>query len=481
MNETEIRSRLRQAIGDTDYPPALTSQVTATLNRPPAPGLPRAVSVIAAALAILIVAGLVYVRVGAPTFERPATTPTPAASPQPPMVAALEVPAADLAAGGLTAAVGVVTDPNLVSTSSGRTVRLVGAYADTTRIVLILRTLPAADPQVEVSDSRGKVNASEAVVRASAGDDVVTVYQAPAHAPDGTANLKVHIPFFSAPPQSGSALTTGGWSFAFALKVQGSTPITLQKAPATVGSWNVTVDVFELTPSVIHLQLRVAGKAGLSQDAAASAVKLVDASGNEVFPAGSSITPVGGGLRLDYVWPRVAAAADYRLTISGGGGEYSADFSVPAAAPLPGGLPKLPGPYDLASAQESMKLDGAMSEQITFGHPHECRVVTDPTGASFDFATYVRSQAGQWYYIAFVTDLADKPYQGPGTYGARAYISPLATNGPASHMFSGTAQLTVATDGALRTGTVQATLHWDDDARQQVTISGGWTCQASAA
>lgn len=477
MNETEIRSRLRRAIGEVEYPPLLTGHVTARLDQPATHTMPRGLGVVAAVLAILIVAGLVFVRAGAPRLERPAAIPPASASPAPPMVAALEVPAADLAAGGLTAGVGVMTDPNLVSTNSGRTVRLVGAYADTSRTVLVLRTLPAADPgRVEITDGRGMINAGEAVARGSIGDDVVTVYQAPAHGPDGMANLKVTIAFFTAGPPAAGTLSNGNWSFAFPLKVQGATPLALQPLPTTVGAWKVAVEVFELTPSAIHLRLTVTGA---SADAAASAVKLVDSAGNEVFPAGSSLTPVGGSLRLDYTWPRAIASAGYRLSISGGGGQYSAGFSVPASAPLPGGLPKLPGPYDVPSAQESMRLDGAMTEQVDIGHPQECRAVTDPGGTSFVFATYFRSQSGAWYYLSFVTDLADRSYAGPGLYGARAYISPLATNGPADQVFSGTAQLTVATDSGLRSGVVQATLHWNDDAKQQVTVSGGWTCRDS--
>jgi hypothetical protein len=122
-----------------------------------------------------------------------------------------------------------------------------------------------------------------------------------------------------------------------------------------------------------------------------------------------------------------------------------------------------------------------MDETINFGHPWQCIVGNDPSGAVFILDLYFRSQQGEWYLLGLVTDLADKPYSGPGTYGARAYISPLATSGPSDHIFSGTARLTVTSATAPFSGTVKGMLNWDDDSRQQVSIGGGWTCHVSGA
>jgi hypothetical protein len=36
--------------------------------------------------------------------------------------------------------------------------------------------------------------------------------------------------------------------------------------------------------------------------------------------------------------------------------------------------------------------------------------------------------------------------------------------------------MTVTSAGAPFAGTANATLGWDDDPKQQVSVSGGWTC-----
>jgi hypothetical protein len=52
----------------------------------------------------------------------------------------------------------LVSREDLVATSGGRAVELIGAYADRARTVLILRTLPATGaPQLQVSDARGLI------------------------------------------------------------------------------------------------------------------------------------------------------------------------------------------------------------------------------------------------------------------------------------------------------------------------------------
>src|SRR5690348_11174427 len=61
MNESSIRSRLRAAIGESGYPPVLTSQIAARLGRPAAERQRHGslMVLVAAVLAMAIVAGLV--------------------------------------------------------------------------------------------------------------------------------------------------------------------------------------------------------------------------------------------------------------------------------------------------------------------------------------------------------------------------------------------------------------------------------------
>jgi hypothetical protein len=484
--ESEIRNALRDAFGDAEYPPVLTARVRARLDQPPASGHPRLIALVAAILAIAVVVSLVYIRTQGSLLYRPSSTPAPKATPSapgPPMIPLQQVPVADLISGALTPAVGVMTDPNLTSTQKGRTVRLIGAYADPARIVLIFRTLPQVQLGLaQIYDDRGLINAGGGGGEASLGDEVFVLDQGPHAGRDGMAYLRVSIPFFQEIPPAQGNLIQGPWTFEFALKVQEAATLTLEPRPTTVGSWKVSVETFELTASVIHLRLLLTGA---SPDAAASALNVVDERGSTVFAAESSITALGAGLQLDSVWPRPNTAASYQLKIDGGGGHYATSFSIPASpAPTvdpnvhPG--PKLPGPYDLPAASESLTLQGAMAETMNFGHVWQCKVISDPSGAALVLELYFRSQQGAWYLLGLVTDLADKPYSGPGTYGTMAYIAPLATNGPADHMFSGTVQLTVTSGSGLFSGTVKGTLNWDDDSKQQASISGGWTCKGSA-
>ena len=63
MNESAIRERLRKAVGETSYPPGLTSRVEARLTQPvqePRQSAPRTMALLAALLAVVIVATLVF-------------------------------------------------------------------------------------------------------------------------------------------------------------------------------------------------------------------------------------------------------------------------------------------------------------------------------------------------------------------------------------------------------------------------------------
>src|ERR1700720_431589 len=91
MNDTEIRERLRAAIGEQSYPPDLSARAETRLKQPPAAGgYPRALGLVAAILAIAIVAALIGPRLF--TLRGSVTTPSPVAS---------QVPEADLAVAGL--------------------------------------------------------------------------------------------------------------------------------------------------------------------------------------------------------------------------------------------------------------------------------------------------------------------------------------------------------------------------------------------
>src|SRR5258708_39570473 len=88
MNEFEIRDRLRKALGDTTYPAGYASRIESRIIAPALEQrqrVPRMVALVAAVLAIVIVAALVFVGANRPTRTIPAIPlPSPTSSPVPP-------------------------------------------------------------------------------------------------------------------------------------------------------------------------------------------------------------------------------------------------------------------------------------------------------------------------------------------------------------------------------------------------------------
>jgi len=123
MNETEIRERLRDAVGEAHYPAALKSKVEARLREPEAEAHPRLVGLVAAVLAVIIVGSLVFIRLQSSTGflpaahpVRPSGAPTVAPNGTPQSIGRL--PVEDLAVANLSQAVDAVSTPDLLQTSS---------------------------------------------------------------------------------------------------------------------------------------------------------------------------------------------------------------------------------------------------------------------------------------------------------------------------------------------------------------------------
>jgi hypothetical protein len=476
MNETEIRTRLREAMGEAEYPPALTTRVAARVKQPPTSTHPGAIGFVAALLTVLIVASLVYVRVQSGRSPGPAVTPSPSASPaakgQAPQ---FTLPDADLAAAGLTAAKSAVTPVDEVVTAGGQTVRLVAGYADPTRIVLVFRTLPdVGAPQVQVSDDKGPIKATYFGARGVVGDQIVGLQHGPNVAAGSVAHLSVTVTGFSQKVVSSGADRVS-WTFSATLPVQSASPLSLTPALTSLGTWKVNVEAFELTPSVVHFRALINGAA--QSDINDSTAVLVGPEGSPVKPMTIETVDAGPNqTRLDETWIRPAQAAADQLRVSGGGGQYVANIAIPA--PPPFGLGKYgeppPSLLRFPSASQSLDLQGVMNDHISTGRPQSCGAGSGSDNIMlYVFATYFQSN-GAWYYVSFMTDRAVQPYHGPGTYTAQASLSAVPT-GPE---FKGTAQFTVTSAPAfkLHTGRVSGSLGWTDDPRQKVSISGTWSC-----
>jgi hypothetical protein len=277
-------------------------------------------------------------------------------------------------------------------------------------------------------------------------------------------------------------------TFSFALKVQPSTPLTAATKQYRLGSWTVTIEVLDATPSVLHLQAVVDGAS--VEDLGRSFMTLVDPVGKEFVASNgsASVTVPKQQLnsttykrtRINYQWHRPATAGKYELRFEGGGGQVSIPFDIPAAnagtTGKSGGLPSIK-PTDFPSAQEAMTLSGTLAATITTGRPSMCGAATGPDGSVFAFATYFQVGA-TWYWLEFTTGQAAPRYHGPGIYKAPGWIYTVGPDGPSQPLFEGNVQLTVTSDSRPDSGSVQGTLTGLEviAPQSQVTISGTWTC-----
>src|SRR6266566_2917902 len=186
MNDSEIRERVREAVGEAQYPPDLPGRVQAQLKAPRRESAhPRAIGLIAAILAIAVVAALFAPRL----LTRQTSLLQPAASPAP---QSSEIPAQDLAAAQLTAVASLVDPLHLVAQSGSQRIELIAAYADAARTVLFFRMTPDAGlPMASIDDAYGFLNASSSGSRGVPGDYVFALNAGPRPGIDGIAGHAV--------------------------------------------------------------------------------------------------------------------------------------------------------------------------------------------------------------------------------------------------------------------------------------------------
>ncbi len=485
MNDSEIRDRLRAAVGEHSYPADLSARAEARLKQPPeAEASPRALGLVAAILAIAIVAALFGPRLLAYRGARPGpamprssvTTPSPAATAQ--------LPAADLAAVGLTGQGDLVTPLNITKQLGSNQVTVIGAYADPARTVLFFRESAGGFPMVSINDDYGFINASSSGGGGASGDFVYILDAGPRPGPDGTAHLKVSITgFMPAGPGSGSVPPVS-WTFSIQLPLQQSILVAQVPQRFLLGAWTVTLEVADATPSVVRAQVLIDG-ASPDDIGGAFPVTLVDAAGLPLVPTASSagVTVPKGQLdattykrtRLYAAWKRPAVGGTYQLRFEGSGAVVKVPVNIPAPT-AKGGFG--PAPTDFAASDEALTLSGSMTANITTARPSSCGSGAGPSGSIFEFAAYFQSGT-TWYWIQLYSDPSVNQYRIPGTYTALGSLYSVGTNGPNNVLYKGEVQLTVTSDArAASAGTVSGTLTGLEviAPQSQVTLGGSWKC-----
>lgn len=474
MNETEIRDRVKEALGDSSYPPDLPRRLVARLEQPTKRGQPPILGFVAALLALAIVGTLVFVRLQSPTRRAPAMTPPGL---QTGVVGNVVVPQFDLDQTQLSASGALVTPLNLTSNDSGRTVTLIGAYADSSRIVLFLRTLPDSGfANAVISDDSGLLNTGSEAGPGVIGDSFFILNAGPRAGSDGMAHLRVVISTFvkvlpPEPQQPPPAQERGNWTFAFALRLPASTHLQLSPPPGDVGPWRIAIEAFEVTPSLVHFQAVIDGAA--VEDIKQDTISLKTPDGKSSLPTVTYEASALGtrSTRVNVSWRRPVNGDMYFLVVNG---------HTQGGAPINGtGTPAYikghpPAPTDYPASTEDITFDGAFSATVRSANPTSCGIGTGPSGTMFGLAMdFQINQA--WYWIDLST--REGQYRAPGSYDVKARVRPEG----GSDIFVGTVRLTVTSVNypSPFTGTVRGTLTWTGAATepQTVNLSGNWKCK----
>ena len=470
MNEAQIRERVREAVGEAKYPSSLTSSAAARLKGPAPEQHPRAIGLVAALIALAVIAALLGPRLIGAHPTAPAGPRATSPSPSPDIFG--WIPPGDFDAAGLSSATALVTPFHLDATNAQGKLTLIGAYADPARTVLLLRTTPdfRIPIGITISDGQGLINASSAAGGGITGEYFYSLDAGPRPGPDGLAHLTVSVPgFLPSPPQGPS-------TFTLALKVEPSTTLAIVPSQFDLGSWKVTIEAAEVTPSVIHVQAVIDG--AFVPNIRISTVTLSDPLGQTVNPSvySAAATTSYKITRVNDQWPRPTAAGVYRLQFAGGGGTNTIDVMIAApdekAALAVKGKGLAPKPADFPISQESLQLQGFINTNLTSGHPNSCGAGGGSEGNLFAFGLYFQVD-GTWYSLGFYTDPAIRQYTGPGTYTAQAWLY-----SPTQKLYEGTVQLTVTSDRRPDTGSVQGTLDRVGTVTEQphLSVSGKWTC-----
>jgi hypothetical protein len=353
--DLELEERIRR-VGEA-YPdavpptPELERRILARIAITPGEVAPRPTLrrdlTLAAAFVLFVgtvALGVSYIKAGQqPAHEGPvpaspsptAAVPTP--TPLPP------VPAADLAAAQMTNVGSLVTPLNVSATDSGHTITIIGAYADPARIVLFFRVEPkGGTPNFMIYDDYGFINAGGSGFGVTPTDSVSILDGGPRPGTKGIAHLAISVT--SLMDFRASRVVKGKWSLAIALRVQPSIPIAAPQQ-FQLGRWRGNIEIFEVTPTVVHLQAVINGAS--VPEIGLNTVTLIDPAGKTIGQGcGASITvpkaainspssPLYHNARVYCEFARPLSPGTYHMRFQGGGGVYVLPLTIDALPPNP--------------------------------------------------------------------------------------------------------------------------------------------------
>jgi hypothetical protein len=242
---------------------------------------------------------------------------------------------------GLVGAKDRITSVGASSTSSGYTLTLAGAYADSARTVLLIHSKPAAIPDGpdELSDQFGRAYHVQGTVFDMRTGDGTMQFEALSW-PDAItgARITVHIsslrPAFANGPGQDVA---GSWTLPATLSVDTATALPLPE-PANLGQAHFRFTSVTYTPATIEVDIEVTGVSAeylgrIVPDGAkgslALTLDLIDPTG-QVISGSLASTGDSSGSQIHFLGFRLGGGGDYMLRVNlAGDGTFERVLKIP--------------------------------------------------------------------------------------------------------------------------------------------------------
>jgi hypothetical protein len=245
---------------------------------------------------------------------------------------------------GLVGAAGRITSVGSESSSSGYRLKLVGAYADSARTVLLLHSDPPivfSTTPIVVTDQFGRsYQFQNGTANMQTGDSVLQ-FEALAW-PDAItgARITLHLSSVQSADQSGPGpAMPGTWTLPATLGVDEGTTLA-SPSPATLGPAHYRFTSVSYTPATVAVDMEVTGvsfsyltlaiPAGLGKPMPAFNMDLIDPNGQVIDGSSSMNDDLFGRVQIHFNGFRLNASGRYVLRVSYvGAGQFERVLTIP--------------------------------------------------------------------------------------------------------------------------------------------------------
>jgi hypothetical protein len=245
---------------------------------------------------------------------------------------------------GLVGAAGRITSVGSESSSSGYRLKLVGAYADSARTVLLLRADPPIDfspTPIVVTDQFGRsYQFQNGSANLQTGDSVLQ-FEALAW-PDAItgARITLHLSSVQTADQTGpGTVVAGTWTLPATLGVDEGTTLALPD-PATLGPAHYRFTSVSYTPATVAIDMEVTGVSfsyltldiptGLGKPMPAFNIELIDPNGQIIDGSSTMSYDLLGRTQIHFKGFRLGAQGRYVLRVSYvGAGQFERVLTIP--------------------------------------------------------------------------------------------------------------------------------------------------------